>query len=231
MADLIRCVDLCKNYKGEAETVEVLKQVNFSVDVAEHVALLGSSGSGKSTLLHMLGALDKPTSGKVLFNGDNIFDYSQKKQAAFRNASLGFVYQFHHLLPEFNGLENVAMPLMIGNKSHDEAKDKAEKLLKMVGLEHRLSHKPMALSGGERQRVAIARALVCNPKLVLADEPTGNLDHKSGEAILELINALKEQLSTSFIIVTHDIQLAERLDRVLHLNQGHLTEQGHTDAS
>ena len=231
MSDLIRCVDLCKSYEGEAETVEVLKSVNFSVGAAEHVALLGNSGSGKSTLLHMLGALDKPTSGQVLFNGNNIFDFSDKKQAAFRNESLGFVYQFHHLLPEFNALENVAMPLLIGGRNQNAAKEKAEQLLKLVGLGHRLIHKPGALSGGERQRVAIARALVCEPQLVLADEPTGNLDHNSGESVLELINDLKEQLSTSFIIVTHDIQLAGRLDRVLHLNQGHLSEQGDSDAA
>ena len=224
MSELIRCVDLCKSYPGEAETIEVLKNVNFSVDVAEHVALLGSSGSGKSTLLHMLGALDKPTSGQVFFNGHSIFDFSEKKQAAFRNASLGFVYQFHHLLPEFNALENVAMPLMIGGQSKDNAQAKAEELLTLVGLGHRFTHKPMALSGGERQRVAIARALVSEPQLVLADEPTGNLDHRAGEAILELINQLKEQLSTSFIIVTHDNGLANRLDRVMHLSEGHLSE-------
>lgn len=236
MSELIRCVDLCKNYQGEAETIEVLKNINFSVNVAEHVALLGSSGSGKSTLLHMLGALDKPTSGQVTFNGSNIFDFSEKKQSAFRNTSLGFVYQFHHLLPEFNALENVAMPLLIGGKSRGESEKKAKELLKMVGLEHRFTHKPMALSGGERQRVAIARALVAEPELVLADEPTGNLDHKTGEAILELINQLKEQLNTSFIIVTHDTSLAGRLDRVLHLTEGHLTEDdvialGDTNAS
>jgi lipoprotein-releasing system ATP-binding protein len=231
MSELIRCVDLCKNYQGEAETIEVLKNVNFSVDVAEHVALLGSSGSGKSTLLHMLGALDKPTSGQVLFNDNNVFDFSEKKQAAFRNASLGFVYQFHHLLPEFNALENVAMPLMIGGQPKNQAHARAEELLKLVGLGHRFTHKPMALSGGERQRVAIARALVSNPQLVLADEPTGNLDHKTGEAILELINQLKEQLNTSFIIVTHDIALANRLDRVLQLTEGHLTEAGNENVS
>jgi lipoprotein-releasing system ATP-binding protein len=231
MSELIRCVDLCKNYQGEAETIEVLRKVNFSVDVAEHVALLGSSGSGKSTLLHMLGALDKPTSGEVFFDGNNIFNFSEKKQAAFRNASLGFVYQFHHLLPEFNALENVAMPLMIAGQSKGNAEVKAKELLNMVGLGHRFTHKPMALSGGERQRVAIARALVAEPKLVLADEPTGNLDHKTGEAILELINQLKEQLNTSFIIVTHDIELANRLDRVLHLTEGHLTESGDANAS
>ncbi len=231
MSELIRCVDLCKSYQGEAETIEVLKGINFSVSIAEHVALLGSSGSGKSTLLHMLGALDNPTSGQVLFEGNNVFDFSQKKQAAFRNASLGFVYQFHHLLPEFNALENVAMPLMIGGKSKGNAEAKAKELLHMVGLEHRFTHKPMALSGGERQRVAIARALVADPKLVLADEPTGNLDHKTGEAILELINQLKVQLSTSFIIVTHDIDLASRLDRVLQLTEGYLTESERENAS
>jgi lipoprotein-releasing system ATP-binding protein len=179
----------------------------------------------------MLGALDKPTSGEVFFDGNNIFNFSEKKQAAFRNASLGFVYQFHHLLPEFNALENVAMPLMIAGQSKGNAEVKAKELLNMVGLGHRFTHKPMALSGGERQRVAIARALVAEPKLVLADEPTGNLDHKTGEAILELINQLKEQLNTSFIIVTHDIELANRLDRVLHLTEGHLTESGDANAS
>ncbi len=226
MSELLRCQALSKDYNEGENTVHVLKSVNFAVNRAEQVAIVGSSGSGKSTLLHLLGALDKPTSGEVLFEQQNIFQFSDNQQAQFRNQSLGFVYQFHHLLPEFSALENVAMPLFIAKQPIKQAKVTAQNILNKVGLSHRASHKPSELSGGERQRVAIARALVRQPKLILADEPTGNLDQKTGESIYQLLSELREQTETSFIVVTHDIQLANRLDRSYSLRDGVLTQVG-----
>ncbi|TRY32385.1 lipoprotein-releasing ABC transporter ATP-binding protein LolD [Aliiglaciecola sp. M165] len=225
MSELLVCKNVSKQYQDNENVVSVLKNINFSVNVAEQVAILGSSGSGKSTLLHILGALDTPTSGTVLFEGKDIFSFDEKQQASFRNRSLGFVYQFHHLLPEFNALENVAMPLLIGDVSFHVATTKASEMLEKVGLSHRHTHKPAELSGGERQRVAIARALVTEPGLVLADEPTGNLDHKTGQSIYKLLNDLREQVSTSFIIVTHDNELAQKLDRTLDITDGTLSER------
>ena len=225
MSDLLACKSISKQYQEDGvDPVKVLDGVSFSIGRGERVAILGSSGSGKSTLLHLLGALDKPTSGQVLFNNEDIFTFSEAQQASFRNQSLGFVYQFHHLLPEFTALENVAMPLLIGGVSPSEAKRRGEKMLEQVGLSHRLSHQPAKLSGGERQRVAIARALVSDPALVLADEPTGNLDQKTGEGIYALLSELRETLSTSFVVVTHDVELANKMDRVLMLTQGKLRE-------
>lgn len=226
MTELLKCENLIKVYKESDQNVEVLKGVSFSVQTSEHVAILGSSGSGKSTLLHLLGALDTPSSGKVYFEGQDIFALSTKQQARFRNQSLGFVYQFHHLLPEFSALENTAMPLMIAKISKKIALERANDMLKKVGLGHRVGHRPSQLSGGERQRVAIARALVNEPKLVLADEPTGNLDDETGAAIFELLNDLKKQMNTSFVIVTHDNGLAKQLDRVLTLRRGLLVQNG-----
>ncbi|MFA3790368.1 lipoprotein-releasing ABC transporter ATP-binding protein LolD [Aliiglaciecola sp. SL4] len=229
MSQLLICKNVSKTYQeNDAASVQVLDNVNFQVNTAEQVAILGSSGSGKSTLLHILGALDTPSSGKVLFNGQDIFQFNEKQQADFRNKYLGFVYQFHHLLPEFSALENVSMPLLIGRIKADLAKHRAEEILKRVGLGHRLDHKPAQMSGGERQRCAIARALVTQPDLVLADEPTGNLDHKTGQSIYHLLNELREQVSTSFIVVTHDIELAAKLDRTLNITDGKLVEQGTT---
>lgn len=222
MTELLTCVDLCKVYQEDSVSVNVLNNVSFSMQQAEQVAVLGSSGSGKSTLLHLLGALDAPTSGQVLFQGQDIYRLSEPELASFRNQSLGFVYQFHHLLPEFTALENAAMPLLIRKLDTKQAMAKATELLKRVGLGHRLAHRPSALSGGERQRVAIARALVGEPKLVLADEPTGNLDHQTGEAIYQLLSELRQELSTSFMVVTHDRELAARLDRTLSLVNGQL---------
>jgi lipoprotein-releasing system ATP-binding protein len=222
MSELLSCSQLCKNYQEDAVKVEVLKDVNFTVAKGEQVAILGSSGSGKSTLLHILGALDKPSSGQVLFEQQDIFAFNDEQQARFRNRSLGFIYQFHHLLPEFTALENTAMPLLIGKLDKKLAQQRAKLMLEKVGLGHRLNHKPAELSGGERQRVAIARALVTEPQLVLADEPTGNLDHKTGEGIYKLLADLREQMQTSFVVVTHDIQLANKLDRVLVISDGQL---------
>lgn len=224
MNELLRCTNLTKEYNDGQNSVKVLKSINFSIRKAEQVAIVGSSGSGKSTLLHLLGALDKPTSGQVTFEQQDIFAFSSNQQAKFRNQSLGFVYQFHHLLPEFSALENVAMPLLIAKKSIKQANEMAKAMLEKVGLSHRYNHKPAELSGGERQRVAIARALVTQPKLILADEPTGNLDQKTGESIYELLSDLREQMHTSFVVVTHDTQLASRLDRSLNLVDGCLTD-------
>lgn len=224
MGELLRCTNLSKEYSDGENIVKVLKSINFSIKKAEQVAIVGSSGSGKSTLLHLLGALDKPTSGQVSFEQQDIFAFSSNQQAKFRNQSLGFVYQFHHLLPEFSALENVAMPLLIAKMPVKQATEMAMAMLDKVGLSHRISHKPAELSGGERQRVAIARALVTEPKLILADEPTGNLDQKTGESIYQLLSDLREQMHTSFVVVTHDIQLANRLDRSLNLIDGCLTE-------
>ena len=215
MHELLKCDHLSKQYDDGKDSVHILNNVNLTVHTSEQLAIIGSSGSGKSTLLHLLGALDQPTSGSVLFEQQDIFAFSNAQQAKFRNQSLGFVYQAHHLLPEFSALENVAMPRLIANEKRDEALHHAEEMLKKVGLSHRLTHRPSMLSGGERQRVAIARALVNQPKLVLADEPTGNLDTKTGEGIYQLLNELRDLSQTSFIVVTHDIQLAKRLDRSL----------------
>lgn len=223
MTELLRCSNLTKEYSDGESIVKVLKCVDFSINKAEQVAIVGSSGSGKSTLLHLLGALDKPTSGHVTFEQQDIFAFSSNQQAKFRNQSLGFVYQFHHLLPEFSALENVAMPLLIAKKAIKESNELAMAMLDKVGLSHRYKHKPAELSGGERQRVAIARALVTQPKLILADEPTGNLDQKTGESIYQLLSDLREQMQTSFVVVTHDTQLAKRLDRSLNLIDGCLT--------
>ena len=214
-----------KHFNDGEVTTQVLNEVELTVYEGEQLAIVGSSGSGKSTLLHLLGALDQPTSGTVLFEQQDIFSFTRAEQAKFRNQSLGFVYQAHHLLPEFSALENVAMPRLIANEKREEAMHHAQNMLEKVGLAHRLTHRPSMLSGGERQRVAIARALVNQPKLVLADEPTGNLDTKTGEGIYQLLNELRDISQTSFIVVTHDIQLAKRLDRSLRLVNGQLSSQ------
>ncbi|MCC2615780.1 lipoprotein-releasing ABC transporter ATP-binding protein LolD [Aestuariibacter halophilus] len=220
---LLQCLHLSKHYQEDASRVEVLKDVEFEMGRGEKVAILGSSGSGKSTLLHILGALDQPSSGQVLFDGEDIFSFNEKQRAAFRNRSLGFIYQFHHLLPEFSAIENVAMPLLIRRTPKKQALNDAQAMLAQVGLEHRSQHRPSQLSGGERQRVAIARALVTKPQLVLADEPTGNLDHKTGDGIYALLSSLQQELGTSFIVVTHDTALAQRMGRVLSLTDGVLS--------
>lgn len=221
---ILHCQNISKKYQDGASEVTVLDNLELSISAAENIAIVGSSGSGKSSLLHIMGALDSPTSGQVLFNGQDIHQLSEKKQAEFRNQNLGFVYQFHHLLGEFSALENVAMPLLIAHMSIDKAEKLAAQMLERVGMSHRLKHKPSELSGGERQRVAIARALVHQPNLVLADEPTGNLDAENAAAIFELILELKNQLSTCFVFVTHDLNLANKMDRQLKLSHGRLSE-------
>ncbi len=221
-SNVIECRDLFKTYQeGQFET-PVLHGLNFTVKKGEQVAIVGSSGSGKSTLLHLLGTLDSPTKGQILINNQDIHELNSKAQAKFRNQHLGFIYQFHHLLMEFSALENVAMPLLIRGDTAKKASEKAAKLIEKVGLAHRSQHLPSELSGGERQRVAIARALVTEPTLVLADEPTGNLDHANAENIYQLLRELNDTVNTSFVVVTHDTGLADKLDRSIRLIDGHL---------
>ncbi len=224
---ILHCQDLVKVYQDAAEQVEVLKGVQLDVQKGESIAVVGSSGSGKSTLLHILGTLDKPTSGQVLICSQDVAKLDRKQQAAFRNKHLGFIYQFHHLLMEFTALENVAMPLLIAGVDAKTAQQKAKEMLDKVGLSHRASHKPAKLSGGERQRVAIARAVVAEPDLVLADEPTGNLDKVNAQRIYELLMALQNDLGTSFIVVTHDLELASKLTRTVVLDEGVLQASEH----
>lgn len=216
---ILQCKNLVKRYEGELD-VEVLKGVDLSITQGERVAIMGVSGSGKSTLMHLLGGLDKPTSGEVILDGVNIQSISASKLAELRNKSLGFIYQSHHLLSEFTVLENTAMPLLIGTTSVKEAKTRATTLLERVGLGHRIEHKPAELSGGERQRAAIARALINNPKVVLADEPTGNLDSKTADSVYQLMLELNKELNISFLVVTHDHDLASRIGKVLRMEDG-----------
>lgn len=224
---LLHCKELSKSYQDGGDQVTVLKDIDFALQAGEMVAVVGASGSGKSTLLHLLGGLDKPSSGQLFYKEQEMTHWKADKLAQWRNQHLGFVYQFHHLLPEFSALENVAMPQMIAGKSPAEAKQQAEQLLVRVGLKHRLSHRPAQLSGGERQRVAIARAFVNKPQVVLADEPTGNLDGEAAESIYQLMLELNQEMGTAFIVVTHDLQLAEQLQRVEVLKNGILRkEQG-----
>lgn len=217
---IILATALTKNYIEEQFKVEVLKGVDFTVKSGEMVAILGPSGSGKSTLLHILGGLDYPSSGKVEIDGVDIHQLSLKEQSLLRNRYLGFIYQFHHLLPEFSALENVAMPLLINKNKISEVTTRARDMLALVGLAKREQHRLGELSGGERQRVAIARALVTNPQCVLADEPTGNLDHKTAEQIYELIFKLKRELKTAFVIVTHDATISRKVAKLLTLEDG-----------
>lgn len=220
MSNLLECHNICKTYREGSLDTQVLKGVSFALKKGELASIIGSSGSGKSTLLHILGALDDATEGHVSFLEQNLSKLSSNKQAKLRNQHLGFVYQFHHLLSDFSALENVAMPLLIGGQKTSEAKAKAKALLDKVGLSHRIDHRPSELSGGERQRVAIARALVNNPSLVLADEPTGNLDHKTALSIYDLMRELNSESGTAFLVVTHDGELAVKMDRQLHMQDG-----------
>lgn len=217
---ILECTDLCKSYDEGARKLDILKNIDFSVEQGKRIAIIGASGSGKSTLLNVLGGLDVPDSGEVRINGEAFSTLSNNQRGRIRNRSLGFVYQFHHLLPEFTAAENVAMPMRIGGAKKQDISDRVDMLLSRVGLKDRAKHRPAALSGGERQRVAIARALATEPECVLLDEPTGNLDKTNAQNVHALLTELSDTVSTSFVIVTHDEQLASTLDEVYTLEDG-----------
>lgn len=221
---LCEITDLHKSYYLEGKRIDVLRGVNLTIEKGEMVSLIGASGVGKSTFLHVLGTLDMPTSGSIRFEGREVMTMSEAELAEFRNRSIGFVFQFHYLLPEFTALENVMLPVMLANRGIPEARNRAQALLEAVGLGHRLGHKPGELSGGERQRTAVARALVNRPACVLGDEPTGNLDEKTAAKVFGMMLELNREQGTSLVMVTHDRGLARRMDRVLELHDGRLRE-------
>jgi len=222
---ILRCQGITKTYQEGHLYTPVIKNIDFMLKKQERVAILGSSGSGKSTLLHILGGLDTPNDGEVWLADHSFSKLSANARGLLRNRHLGFIYQFHHLLPEFTAVENVAMPLLIGNHSVDKARRAAKDILQKVGLENRFNHKPSELSGGERQRVAIARALVTKPLCVLADEPTGNLDRKTADTVYDLLLSLNQEYAMSLVVVTHDLALAKKMDRMLWIEDGQLRAQ------
>ena len=222
MSSVLACRQLGKTFgEGDVE-LNILRDIDFTVNAGECIAITGTSGSGKSTLLHLLGGLDEPTSGDVSITGQSLASLSPVQLGRLRNRTLGFIYQFHHLLPEFTAIENVAMPLLVRGVRPAQAREQAESLLARVGLSARLTHKPGELSGGERQRAAVARALVTQPACVLADEPTGNLDRQNAEQVYALMLELNQELGTSLLVATHDLLIAERMDRVVRLEDGRL---------
>ena len=220
MSELIRAQQVFKSFGNKTKRVEVLKGIDLVFEQGEKAAIVGASGVGKTTLLHVLGTLDRPTSGKVFYQGKDIFQMGEKELAHFRNREIGFVFQFHHLLPEFNAIENTMMPCLIQGSTKKEASLRAESILTLVGLRDRLSHKPGELSGGEQQRVAVARALVLEPKVLLADEPTGNLDTRTGESVFDLLAELNQIKGVTLLVVTHNLKLAEKMSRQIHLVDG-----------
>ncbi|MBQ0831407.1 ABC transporter ATP-binding protein [Marinobacter sp.] len=222
---VIDCRQVTRTYTQGPETLTIFSDISLEVTAGETVAIVGSSGAGKTTLLNLLGGLDKPSTGQISICGKDIHRLSEAGRARFRNRYLGFVYQFHHLLPEFTALENVMMPCALGGMAVNDARSRAQSILQRVGLAERLAHKPGELSGGERQRVAIARALVNEPDCVLMDEPTGNLDEHTGEGVRALIESLRDQLGIAFVMVTHDMKMARSLGRVLRLEQGRLVQE------
>jgi len=224
VSEFIQVQRLFKSFGNGAKRVDVLKGIDLTFSQGERAAIVGASGVGKTTLLHILGALDRPTAGRVLYQGKDVFALSERELALFRNREIGFVFQFHHLLPEFNALENTMMPCLIQGISKKEAASRAEFILTLVGLKERLSHKPGELSGGEQQRVAVARALVLKPKVLLADEPTGNLDTKTGESVFHLLQELNQIRNVTLIIVTHNLTLAGQLPRQVRLVDGKALE-------
>lgn len=220
---VLEAVNLCKTFtEGSGSKLEILRDVNFTLRAGEKIAIVGASGSGKSTLLHLLGGLDKPTSGQVLIDGQDVNLLSETERCRLRNRLLGFIYQFHHLLPEFDAQENVAMPSLVRGTSPVQAMNQARVLLEKVGMIRRLDHKPSELSGGERQRAAVARAMANEPRCILADEPTGNLDKNTAEQVMQLMLRLNREYGTSLVVVTHDISLASRMDRVYTIEDGRL---------
>jgi lipoprotein-releasing system ATP-binding protein len=222
--EILRCTALKKTFDEGNFSIEVLKGIYLRIEQGERIAIVGASGSGKSTLLQLLGGLDRTTSGQIEINGQIITKMGEAELGVLRNQTLGFVYQFHHLLPEFTSLDNVAMPLFIRRDPTEACYERAREILDRVGMSDRARHKPSELSGGERQRVAVARALVANPLCVMADEPTGNLDRKTADSVYDLMLELNKDLGTSFVVVTHDMSLAAQMDRILKLEDGELKE-------
>jgi lipoprotein-releasing system ATP-binding protein len=222
---VLEAADVARTFRQGPIDLQVLAGVNFAVRAGERIAIIGASGSGKTTLLQILGGLDRPSAGVVRIAGSDIHALDEKQRGELRNRTLGFVYQFHHLLPEFSALENVAMPLLVRRVPKHQAEEQARAVLARVGLAERLVHRPHELSGGERQRAAVARALVTQPRIVLADEPTGNLDGPNAESVFALMLELNRELGTSLIVVTHDARLAARMDRILEINRGNLVEK------